>query len=123
MRTNMKKLIALVLALSMMFSLSITTRADEDSEDLGLIITPVSLEANVGDEPTTIEVTVFSGDPSGVTFRWLTEDESLVKIEGRGTEALVTPLRAGETTVEVFAEKGSMILGHDRIPVVIKNAV
>ena len=123
MRTNMKKFLALVLALSMMFSLSVTTRADEESEDLGLIITPLSLELQVGDEPTPVQVTIFSGDPTDVTFRWNSEDETIVRITGNGTSARVTPMQAGSTTIEVFAEKGSVILGHDTIPVTVKSAV
>ncbi|MBQ1805884.1 MAG: Ig-like domain-containing protein, partial [Oscillospiraceae bacterium] len=123
MRTNMKKFLALVLALSMMFSLSVTTRADEESEDLGLIITPLSLELQVGNEPTPVQVTIFSGDPTDVTFRWNSEDETIVRITGNGTSARVTPMQAGSTTIEVFAEKGSVILGHDTIPVTVKSAV
>ena len=119
----MKKFLALVLALSMMFSLSVTTRADEESEDLGLIITPISLELQVGNEPVDVELTIFSGDPTDVTFRWNSEDETIARITGNGTSAKVTPMQAGSTTIEVFAEKGSVILGHDRIPVTVKSAV
>ncbi len=109
MKTNLKRLLAILLAMTMLLALSVTAFAeDEDGDEhaKGLIVPEVrvffppsvdGLQLKVGEKTTVAAIVDDAGD--GATYDWKCSNERIVSIKGSKEKVTVTALNAGEAQI------------------------
>ena len=124
----MKKLLSLLLALTMVLSLAVVpARADDNA----CSVSPSSVELTLGGNGQAVTV---SGAPDGATFTWASANDAIAAVSGSTASATITPVGKGSTTVTCNIHKGGTAATDDAaevpafdqtvsVSVVVKSAV
>ena len=89
----MKKLLSLLLALTMVLSLAVVPARAEDNV---CSVSPNSVELTLGGSGQTVTV---SGAPEGATFTWTSTNDAIAAVSGNNASATITPVGKGSTSV------------------------
>ena len=101
----MKKLLSLLLALTMVLSLAVVpARAD------GCTVSPSSVTLTRGDAGQSVTV---SGAPDGATYTWTSGNPAVATVSGTAATATISPVGAGDTTVTCAIHKDAVAANGD----------
>ena len=88
----MKKLLSLLLALTMVLSLAVVPARADDT----VSVSPNRVELTLGGSGQTVTV---SGAPDGATFTWTSANDAIATVSGSNASATIAPTGKGSTTV------------------------
>ena len=133
MKTNLKRLLAILLAMTMLFALSVAAFAEDEDEGehaKGLIVPEVrvffppsvdGLQLKVGEKTTVAAIVDDAGD--GATYDWKCSNERIVSIKGSKEKVTVTAISAGEAQITLTVTRADGLSSdYDYFVVSVENA-